>query len=99
MLHPRQLIAARALAGWSQTDLAAAAGVGLSTVQGLEAGSRDTRFSSVMAIIEALRQRGIEFAQGSERYLGGVLVVRGSASDWLLEEGRALPKSSEQSGN
>jgi transcriptional regulator with XRE-family HTH domain len=83
MLHARQLIAARALAGWSQEDLAAAAGVSLSTVRGLEGGSRDTRFSSVLAVVEALRRRGVELAQSSERFMGGVLVVRGSASDWL----------------
>jgi transcriptional regulator with XRE-family HTH domain len=83
MLHARQLIAARALAGWSQEDLAAAAGVGLSTVRGLEGGSRDTKFSSVLAIMEALRGCGVELAQGTDRFIGGVLVVRGSTSDWL----------------
>jgi DNA-binding XRE family transcriptional regulator len=84
MLDPRQLIAARALAGWSQADLAAAAEVGLRTVVGLESGARDTKFSSVVAIVEALRRRGVELAQGSERFVGGVLVVRGGPSDWLL---------------
>lgn len=93
MLHARQLIAARALAGWSQEDLAAAAGVSLSTVRGLEGGSRDTRFSSVVAIIEALRRRGVELAQSSERFMGGVLVVRGSPSDWLC------PMPSEEGGD
>lgn len=83
MLHPRQLIAARALAGWSQAELAAAAKVALTTVQGLEGGGRDTKFSSVVAILEALRQQGVELAQGSDRYRGGVVVVRGSAADWL----------------
>jgi transcriptional regulator with XRE-family HTH domain len=95
MLHPRQLVAARALAGWSQEELAAAAGVGLVTVKGLEAGFRDTKFSSVLAIVEALRRRGVELAQGSERYVGGVAVVRGSASDWLAggpaDQGDNLP--------
>jgi transcriptional regulator with XRE-family HTH domain len=98
MLHARQLIAARALAGWSQEDLAAAAGVSLSTVRGLEGGSRDTRFSSVLAVVEALRRRGVELAQSSERFMGGVLVVRGSASDWLQawpEEGGHSPESAE----
>lgn len=85
MLHPRQLTAARALAGWSQEELAAAAGVGLVTLQGLEGGFRDTRYSSVLAIVEALRRRGIEFTQGSERYVGGVAVVRGSTSDWVVD--------------
>ena len=82
MLDLRQLVAARALAGWSQEDLAAAAGVGLATVRGLEAGFRDTRYSSVLAVLEALRQVGVELAQGGERYIGGVVVVRGSLADW-----------------
>jgi predicted transcriptional regulator len=83
MIHPRQLIAARVLADWSQADLAAAADVALRTIQGLESGDRDTRFSSVLAILDALRRRGVELAQGSERFLGGVVVVRGSPADWL----------------
>ena len=37
-----------------------------------------------LAIIEALRRRGGESAQGSERYVGAV--VRGSALDWLTKE-------------
>src|SRR4051812_3398031 len=81
MLHPRHFVAARALADWSQADLASAAGVALRTVQGLEEGSRDTRFSSVVAIIEALRRRGVEFAQASDRYAGGVVIIRGSDAE------------------
>jgi transcriptional regulator with XRE-family HTH domain len=97
MLHPRLLIAARALAGWSQADLAAAANVGLRTVLGLESGARDTRYSNVLAIIDALRRHGVELAQGSERFVGGVLVVRGSPSDWLLEA--PIGQDDDQSGS
>ncbi|NOG73676.1 helix-turn-helix transcriptional regulator [Roseicella sp. DB1501] len=99
MLDARQLIAARALAGWSQENLAAAAGVSLSTVQGLEGGVRDTKFSRVVAIVEALRRHGVEFAQSSERFIGGALVVRGSASDWLQArpEGDHSPEPAEAS--
>lgn len=86
MVTSRQFIAARALAGWSQNDLAAKAGVSLSTIQGLEGGGRDTKFSSVIAVIEALRRHGVEFAQASERFVGGVLTVRGSTSDTPLEK-------------
>lgn len=83
MVHPRQLQAARILAGWSQADLAAASAVAVSTIQTLEAGTRDTRLSNVMAILDALRRRGVEVAGGSERYIGGAVVVRGSEADWL----------------
>jgi hypothetical protein len=97
MLHPRLLIAARALAGWSQADLAAAANVGLRTVLGLESGARDTRYSNVLAIMDALRRQGVELAQGSERFVGGVLVVRGSPSDWSSEA--PVGQDGDQSGN
>lgn len=68
----------------------------MSTVQGLEGGGRDTKFSSVIAILEALRQRGVEIAQGSERYVGGVLVIRGSAADLL--RGPAVASQSPEGG-
>lgn len=97
MLDPRLLIAARALAGWSQADLAAAAKVGLRTVLGLESGARDTKYSNVLAIMDALRRHGVELAQGSERFVGGVLVVRGGPSDWLLE--KPVGQDAGQSGN
>lgn len=86
MVHRCQIIAGRALAEWSQADLAAASGVSLRTVQALEAeGGRDTLFSNVVAIVDALRRHGVEFASGSERYVGGVHAVRGSQADWLIE--------------
>lgn len=85
MLHPRQLSAARVLAGWSQEELAAAARIGVATVKGLEAGSRDTRFSSVLAVLKALRRQGIEMAASSDRFAAGLLIIRGSPADVLSE--------------
>lgn len=53
------LCAARAMLGWSAGDLAAAAGVSLSTIRRLEdAGSRDgTRRASIAKVIDALREQ------------------------------------------
>jgi hypothetical protein len=54
----------------------------------------------VLVIIDALRRRGVELAQGSERFVGGVMVVRGSVSDWLADDpadqGGKLPPSAER---
>jgi transcriptional regulator with XRE-family HTH domain len=59
----RQLKAARALIGWSQEELASAAGVSLPTVKRLEAaeGLLGGRATTGENIREALEQAGIEF--------------------------------------
>jgi transcriptional regulator with XRE-family HTH domain len=59
----RQLKAARALIGWSQEELASAAGVSLPTVKRLEAaeGLLGGRAATGENIREALEQAGIEF--------------------------------------
>lgn len=72
---PRLLAAGRALAGLSQAELAAAAGVSLKVVQRFESGSADPRLSSLQAMEDALRARSIEFVAPTDRHLGGVLLV------------------------
>jgi transcriptional regulator with XRE-family HTH domain len=81
MFDQRLLVAARVLAGWSQQELATAAGVGLNTVLGLETGNRDTRTSSLQRILNALLTRGVEVTLGSERWAYGVQIVRGGLAD------------------
>ena len=58
-----QVKAARALLGWSQSDLAAASGVSLPTVKRLEAGDGDLggRAATVAAIRAALEAAGVVF--------------------------------------
>jgi hypothetical protein len=55
----RQVKAARGLLGWSQTNLAHAASVGVSTVRDYERGAR--RSNKAFALYEALENAGIEF--------------------------------------
>ncbi|WP_298872730.1 helix-turn-helix transcriptional regulator [uncultured Bradyrhizobium sp.] len=63
----RQLKAARALLGWSQEDLAAAAGVSIPTVKRLEAsdGPLGGRPQTAEKLVVALRSAGIEFLGGA----------------------------------
>jgi len=91
MFDPRLLVAARVLAGWSQQELATAAGLGLNTLQGLETGHRDTRTSSLQRVLNALLTRGVEVTLGSERWAYGVQVVRGGAADRSQDLGQDDP--------
>ena len=69
-----QVRAARGLVGWSQTDLASAAGIGLATVQRLESqdgilrGMTDT----IWKIRKALEEAGIIFIDGDDSTGPGV---------------------------
>ncbi|MCK1368300.1 helix-turn-helix transcriptional regulator [Bradyrhizobium sp. 62] len=59
----RQIKAARALLGWSQEDLAAAAGVSIPTIKRLEAcdGALGGRADTGTKILDALHTGGVEF--------------------------------------
>jgi predicted transcriptional regulator len=63
MISNRQIRAARALLGWSQTQLSRAAGVSLMTIKRLEASddALQARFSTVMKVKDAVERAGIEF--------------------------------------
>ena len=85
MTHPRELAAARVLAGWSQEELASRTGVGVSTIKAFEAGSRDIKTSTLRAIVKAYRQHGI-ILLSTERLAAGIAIVRGTPADWLDAE-------------
>jgi transcriptional regulator with XRE-family HTH domain len=73
----RQIKAARALLGWSQEGLAAAAGVSVPTVKRLEAadgllGGREETGTKLRA---ALEKAGVEFTNGNQP---GVRLRKGS---------------------
>ena len=65
MVTREQCKAGRALVGWSQTDLADAADVGLSTVRDFETGKRTPINNNLSAIKAALERAGVEFIAGN----------------------------------
>jgi len=66
LLTGPQVRAARGLVAWSQTDLASAAGVGLATVQRLEAQNGMLRgmTHTIWKVRNALEQAGVIFIDG-----------------------------------
>ena len=62
MFSPSQIRAARALVGWSQSEVAAAAGLSIPTVKRAEADD-GIRVSddALVAIASALKKAGVEF--------------------------------------
>jgi ribosome-binding protein aMBF1 (putative translation factor) len=61
-MTPEQCRAGRAWLAWSQSDLAKAAKVGLSTVKDFEAGKREPIANNRTAIQTALEREGIGFS-------------------------------------
>ncbi|MBV8845302.1 MAG: helix-turn-helix transcriptional regulator [Bryobacterales bacterium] len=61
MITGRQVRAARALAGWTQPDLATAAGISVIAVKNIERGISDPRQSTIAAIERAFRDKGVVF--------------------------------------
>ncbi len=74
----RLLIAGRALANMTQTDLASAAGIAVSVLQAIEQGKPDPKLSTVIALLDALKAQGVELLSGSDSVAWGVYVVPGS---------------------
>jgi transcriptional regulator with XRE-family HTH domain len=65
-MAPAQCRAARALLNWTQTELAAASSLGLSTVVDFERERRQVSEEAVTAIRTALEKAGVEFTNGGE---------------------------------
>ena len=74
-----QIKAARALLGWSQSELAHRAGVGLATLQRIEQkeGVVKGHFSTVLKIQKALEGAGIRFTEDDRGEIGVTLKARG----------------------
>jgi transcriptional regulator with XRE-family HTH domain len=72
MRFAAQIRAARALLGWSQSQLASAAGVGLATLQRIEQseGVVKGNFATVLKIQNALEQAGIHFTNDEAGEIG-----------------------------
>ena len=70
MRYSSQIRAGRALLGWSQTELARTAGVGLATLQRIEQNEVKGNFSTILKIQKALEQAGIVFTDGDAGEIG-----------------------------
>ncbi len=78
MRFSSQIRSARALLGWSQTTLARAAGIGLSTLQRIEQGKGVVKgnFDTVLKIQRALENAGIRFTDDEAGEIGVRLVKK-----------------------
>jgi transcriptional regulator with XRE-family HTH domain len=72
MQYSSQIRAARALLGWSQSQLARTAGVGLATLQRIEQneGVVKGNFSTIIKIQKVLEQAGIHFTDDDTGQIG-----------------------------
>lgn len=70
---PRQIRAARALLGWSQSDLAEKAGISITVVARIETAMVDARMSTIAALLECFEAHGVEFANTSDGGMGVIL--------------------------
>jgi predicted transcriptional regulator len=71
MISAAQIRAARALLGWRQRELAAAAGVSAISVKNAEGGTVDSRASTLGAIQAAFDRAGVVFLDAGDTRNGG----------------------------
>lgn len=76
MISARQIRAARSLIGWTQEQLATAAGLSLAVVNNVEREATDPRRSTLEKIQRALEGGGVEFLSVHQSSLGGGEGVR-----------------------
>jgi transcriptional regulator with XRE-family HTH domain len=71
MITRAQIRAARALIGWTQTDLAQASGISQVAIKNLERGATDPRASTLTGIQNALDRAGVMFLEPGDTRDGG----------------------------
>lgn len=76
MLSAKQIRAARALLGWTQADLAQAAGLSIAALNNVEREVTDARSSTIKAIERALMGAGVEIIPDRVPSSGGGPGVR-----------------------
>jgi hypothetical protein len=74
-ITPQESRAARGLLDWTQSGLAAASLVGLSTVRSFEAGLRETTLANLAAIRGAFEKAGVIF-ENDGKHVGVKLKIR-----------------------
>ncbi len=77
----RLFIAARALAGLSQSELASEAGVALSVLQAIEQNRSDPKLSTILALLDVLKSKGIELLPETGHVAFGLFVTTGTEAD------------------
>lgn len=70
-LQPSQIKAARAMLGWTQVQLARAAGISEMSIKKIERGETDPRVSTLTAIQTALESSGVVFLNEGDTVPGG----------------------------
>jgi predicted transcriptional regulator len=71
MISGKQIRAGRALVGWKQRELAAAAGVSEISIKNAERGVVDSRGSTLNAIQQAFDRAGVVFLDTGDTRTGG----------------------------
>ena len=71
MISGKQIRAARALVGWKQRELAAAAGISEISIKNAERGGVDSRGSTLNAIQQAFDRAGVVFLDTGDTRNGG----------------------------
>jgi transcriptional regulator with XRE-family HTH domain len=77
----RLFIAARALAGLSQSELASQAGVALSVLQAIEQNRSDPKLTTILALLDVLKSKGVELLPETGQVAFGLFVTVGSEAD------------------
>lgn len=72
----RQIKAARAILGWSQSDLCEHSGISRATLNDLENNTGDPRRSSISRVEDAFQKHGVTFIAPGATSLGGGPGVR-----------------------
>ena len=72
MITRAQIRAARALIGWTQTDLAQASGISQVAIKNLERGATDPSASTLTSIQDALDHAGVIFLEPGDTRDGGI---------------------------
>jgi predicted transcriptional regulator len=76
MLTPRQLIAARALIGWTRERLAKASSVPAVSIGEFERGETDPRLTTVSKLRRAMEKAGVEFIDATADRGAGVRLAK-----------------------
>ncbi|MDY0072465.1 MAG: XRE family transcriptional regulator [Thauera sp.] len=93
MIDGRQVRAARAMLGWSRTDLLKAADLSMSALLRLESELSDTRVSTLRKIVMALSAEGIEFINREDGSIGVVMKGKQARQTGQTREGEPLLKN------